>query len=77
VGPRNNLNRAICALIASSKSPQTNCTPDFNLPVAVTREINRALQRGVQVDIIIVAKTANDIFNDPDEPFKLISDLPN
>ena len=51
VGPRNGLNRAICDLIASSKIQLTICTPYFNLPVAVTREINRALKRGVNVSI--------------------------
>lgn len=76
VGPRNGLNRAICDLIASSKIQLTICTPYFNLPVAVTREINRALKRGVNVDIIIGDKTANDFFIHPDEPFKVISALP-
>lgn len=76
VGPRNSLNRAICDLIASSKTQLTLCTPYFNLPVAVTREINRALKRGVKVDIIIGDKTANDFFIAPQEPFKVISALP-
>ncbi|WP_109513102.1 CDP-diacylglycerol--serine O-phosphatidyltransferase [Pseudomonas ovata] len=76
VGPRNALNRTICDLIASSESQLTICTPYFNLPVAVTREINRALKRGVKVDIIIGDKTANDFFIPPQEPFKVISALP-
>ncbi len=76
VGPRNSLNRTICELIASSESQLTICTPYFNLPVAVTREINRALKRGVKVDIIIGDKTANDFFIPPQEPFKVISALP-
>jgi CDP-diacylglycerol--serine O-phosphatidyltransferase len=76
VGPRNPLNRAICELIAASQSELTLCTPYFNLPVAVTRELNRALKRGVKVDIIIGDKTANDFFIHPDEPFKVISALP-
>ncbi|MCO8169510.1 CDP-diacylglycerol--serine O-phosphatidyltransferase [Pseudomonas sp. 21LCFQ02] len=76
VGPRNRLNRTICDLIASSQSQLTICTPYFNLPVAVTREINRALKRGVVVDIIVGDKTANDFFIAPEEPFKVISALP-
>ncbi len=76
VGPRNALNRTICDLIASSESQLTICTPYFNLPVAVTREVNRALKRGVKVDIIIGDKTANDFFIPPQEPFKVISALP-
>ncbi|MBX8620222.1 CDP-diacylglycerol--serine O-phosphatidyltransferase [Pseudomonas cichorii] len=76
VGPRNPLNRAICDLIAASKTQLTICTPYFNMPVAVTREINHALKRGVKVDIIIGDKTANDFFIPPEEPFKVISALP-
>ncbi|MFS2159445.1 CDP-diacylglycerol--serine O-phosphatidyltransferase [Pseudomonas sp. Pseusp122] len=76
VGPRNPLNRAICDLIAASETQLTICTPYFNMPLAVKREINRALKRGVKVDIIIGDKTANDFFIPPDEPFKVISALP-
>lgn len=76
VGPRNPLNRTILELIAASKTQLTICTPYFNVPLAVTREINRALKRGVKVDIIIGDKKANDFFIPPDEPFKVISALP-
>ncbi|WNW09633.1 CDP-diacylglycerol--serine O-phosphatidyltransferase [Pseudomonas sp. DTU_2021_1001937_2_SI_NGA_ILE_001] len=76
VGPRNALNRTICELIASSQSHLSICTPYFNLPMAVTREINRAIKRGVVVDIIVGDKTANDFFIPPQEPFKVISALP-
>jgi CDP-diacylglycerol--serine O-phosphatidyltransferase len=76
VGPRNPLNRAICDLIAASETQLTICTPYFNMPLAVKREINRALKRGVKVDIIIGDKTANDFFIPPDQPFKVISALP-
>lgn len=76
VGTRNPLNRTIIELIAASKSRLTICTPYFNVPLAVKREINRALKRGVRVDIIIGDKTANDFFIPADEPFKVISALP-
>jgi CDP-diacylglycerol--serine O-phosphatidyltransferase len=76
VGPRNPLNRTIIDLIAASKTRLTICTPYFNVPLAVKREINRALKRGVRVDIIIGDKTANDFFIPADEPFKVISALP-
>jgi CDP-diacylglycerol--serine O-phosphatidyltransferase len=76
VGPRNPLNRTIIELIAASKTRLTICTPYFNVPLAVKREINRALKRGVRVDIIIGDKTANDFFIPVDEPFKVISALP-
>jgi CDP-diacylglycerol--serine O-phosphatidyltransferase len=46
------------------------------MPLSVKREINRALKRGVKIDIIIGDKTANDFFIPPAEPFKVISALP-
>ena len=42
VGKNNPLNRVVCELIASSQQQLTICTPYFNLPLPVTREINRA-----------------------------------
>jgi CDP-diacylglycerol--serine O-phosphatidyltransferase len=42
----------------------------------VTREINRALARGVKIDIIVGDKTANDFYIPPSEPFKVIAALP-
>jgi len=54
----------------------TICTPYFNFPLAVTREINRALKRGVKVDIIVGDKAANDFYIPPDQPFKVIAALP-
>jgi CDP-diacylglycerol--serine O-phosphatidyltransferase len=76
VGNKNPLSRTICELIAASQTQLTLCTPYFNLPVTVTREINRALKRGVTIDIIIGDKTANDFFIPADEPFKVIAALP-
>jgi CDP-diacylglycerol--serine O-phosphatidyltransferase len=76
VGKNNPLSRVICELIASAQKQLTICTPYFNLPLAVTREINRALTRGVKVDIIVGDKTANDFYIPPSEPFKVIAALP-
>ncbi len=76
VGPRNPLNRVILELIAAARTQLTICTPYFNVPLAIKREINRAIKRGVTVDIIIGDKTANDFFIPVDEPFKVISALP-
>ncbi|MNF42028.1 CDP-diacylglycerol--serine O-phosphatidyltransferase [compost metagenome] len=76
VGKNNPLSRVICELIASARYQLTICTPYFNLPLPVTREINRALARGVKVDIIVGDKTANDFYIPPSEPFKVIAALP-
>jgi CDP-diacylglycerol--serine O-phosphatidyltransferase len=76
IGNKNPLSKTICDLIAATKTQLTLCTPYFNMPLAVKREINRALKRGVRIDIIIGDKTANDFFIAPQEPFKVISALP-
>jgi CDP-diacylglycerol--serine O-phosphatidyltransferase len=76
VGKNNPLNRIICQLLGAAQSQITICTPYFNFPLAVTREINRALKRGVTIDIIVGDKTANDFYIPPEEPFKIIAALP-
>ncbi|TIC81141.1 CDP-diacylglycerol--serine O-phosphatidyltransferase [Crenobacter intestini] len=76
VGKRNPLNRLIQKLMASSREQLTLCTPYFNLPRPLLGEIRKLLARGVQVDIIVGDKTANDFFIPPDQPFKVIGALP-
>jgi CDP-diacylglycerol--serine O-phosphatidyltransferase len=76
IGNKNPLSKVLCDLIAATRHQLTLCTPYFNMPLVVKREINRALKRGVKVDIIIGDKTANDFFIPPQEPFKVISALP-
>ncbi|MBV7545840.1 CDP-diacylglycerol--serine O-phosphatidyltransferase [Pseudomonas sp. PDM26] len=76
VGKNNSLNRVICELIASAQQQLIICTPYFNLPLAIIREINRALARGVKIDIVVGDKTANDFYIPPSEPFRVISTLP-
>ncbi|MCU7646231.1 CDP-diacylglycerol--serine O-phosphatidyltransferase [Pseudomonas piscis] len=76
VGKGNRLNRVICELMAGAQRQLTICTPYFNLPLPVVRELNRALERGVKIDIVVGDKTANDFFIAPSEPFKVIAALP-
>ncbi|EOD77066.1 CDP-diacylglycerol--serine O-phosphatidyltransferase [Grimontia indica] len=77
LGKRKNfLNIQICRLIASAENELIICTPYFNPPRSVTREIRLALRRGVNVTIIVGDKTANDFYIPPSEPFKTISGLP-
>lgn len=73
---KNKLNRYICHLIASAHDELVICTPYFNPPRSVVREIRRALRRGVSVRIIVGDKTANDFYSPPEAPFKTISALP-
>jgi len=76
VGKNNPLNRQLLLLLSQAKQQITICTPYFNFPQAVKREIASALKRGIQVDIIIGDKTANDFYIPPDQEFKFIGALP-
>lgn len=76
VGKRNPLNRLIIKLLGAAQSHVQICTPYFNLPRTVIKEINRLLQRGIKVDIIVGEKTANDFYIPVTEPFKTIGALP-
>ncbi|MGR2768668.1 CDP-diacylglycerol--serine O-phosphatidyltransferase [Photobacterium ganghwense] len=73
---KNTLNQHICTLIASAQQELTICTPYFNFPRSISREVKRALRRGVKVTIIVGDKTANDFYIPPSEPFKTIAGLP-
>ncbi|WP_438464100.1 CDP-diacylglycerol--serine O-phosphatidyltransferase [Marinomonas sp. PE14-40] len=73
---KNRLNKHICTLLASAQKELTICTPYFNFPRLVSKEIKLALKRGVKINIIVGDKTANDFFIPPSEPFKTIAGLP-
>lgn len=76
IGRNNPLNRTILELLSSAQKKVIICTPYFNFPKPVTREINRLIHRGVAVEIIVGDKTANDFFIPPNESFKAIGALP-
>ncbi|UDV02753.1 CDP-diacylglycerol--serine O-phosphatidyltransferase [Marinomonas profundi] len=77
VGKRfNALNQKITELLADAKQEIVLCTPYFNLPKVVLREVKRAIKRGVKVHVIVGDKTANDFYIAPDQPFKAIGGLP-
>ncbi|WP_230371406.1 CDP-diacylglycerol--serine O-phosphatidyltransferase [Paludibacterium denitrificans] len=63
-------------LLSKTRQKLIICTPYFNFPLAITRAINRALRNGVEIEIIIGDKTANDFYIPESEPFKLIGALP-
>lgn len=73
---RNKLNQSINQLLASAKDEIFICTPYFNFPKSVAKEIKRALKRGVKVRIVVGDKTANDFYISPEEDFKTIGGLP-
>lgn len=72
----NKLNTHIRDMIAGAKDELTICTPYFNFPRSISREVKRALRRGVNITIIVGDKTANDFYISPDKPFKTIAGLP-
>ncbi|MGY3568474.1 CDP-diacylglycerol--serine O-phosphatidyltransferase [Vibrio paucivorans] len=73
---RNKLNQGINQLIAQAKDEIFICTPYFNFPKSVAKEVKKALKRGVKVTIVVGDKTANDFYISPEEEFKTIGGLP-
>lgn len=77
VGKRHNvLNQKIVSILSGAKQEIVLCTPYFNLPKVVLREVKRAIKRGVKVHVVVGDKTANDFYIAPDQPFKAIGGLP-
>ncbi len=76
LGKQNNLNQTIFHLMASTDEKLTLCTPYFNMPALLARNIMGLLRRGKQVEIIVGDKTANDFYIPQDQPFKIIGALP-
>ncbi|HHP0488509.1 TPA: CDP-diacylglycerol--serine O-phosphatidyltransferase [Vibrio harveyi] len=73
---RNLLNQKIVKLLAAAQNEIFICTPYFNFPKAINREVKRAMKRGVKVTIVVGDKTANDFYISPEEEFKTIGGLP-
>ncbi|CAE6886786.1 COG1502 Phosphatidylserine phosphatidylglycerophosphate cardiolipi n synthases and related enzymes [Vibrio sp. B1REV9] len=73
---RNILNQKIVNLLAAAQNEIFICTPYFNFPKAINREVKRAMKRGVKVTIVVGDKTANDFYISPEDEFKTIGGLP-
>lgn len=73
---RNKLNHNINKLLSVAKDEIIICTPYFNFPRSVAKEVAKALKRGVKIKLIIGDKTANDFYISPEQPFKTIGGLP-
>lgn len=76
LGKRSPLNKTISYLMGSTQHKLTICTPYFNLPPHLVKNIIRLLRQGKLVEIIIGDKTANDFYIPEDQPFKIIGALP-
>lgn len=73
---RNKLNQSINNLLALAQDEIFICTPYFNFPRSIAKQIRRAIKRGVKVTIIVGDKTANDFYISPEQEFKTIGGLP-
>jgi len=76
LGKRSLLNKTIFHLMPCAEKKLTICTPYFNLPALLVRNIIALLRQGKEVEIIVGDKTANDFYIAPDQPFKIIGALP-
>ncbi|QKJ88330.1 Phosphatidylserine synthase [Paramixta manurensis] len=76
LGKRSLLNKTIYHLMPCAEQKLILCTPYFNLPAILVRNIIGLLRQGKQVEIIVGDKTANDFYIPPDQPFKIIGALP-
>lgn len=72
----NSLNNKIRKLIQKSEQTVVMFTPYFNLPKVLTRDVAKALKRGVKIEITVGDKTANDFFIHDPEKFTTIGIVP-
>ncbi|GAA4902998.1 CDP-diacylglycerol--serine O-phosphatidyltransferase [Ferrimonas pelagia] len=72
----NQLNRTIINLLLSAEKRVFICTPYFNLPSQLTSVIGKLLKRGVEVQIVVGDKTANDFYMPPEAEFSPVGALP-
>lgn len=76
LGKSSPLNKTIFHLMPCADQKLVICTPYFNLPAVLVRNVIQLLRDGKQVEIIVGDKTANDFYIPENEPFKIIGALP-
>jgi CDP-diacylglycerol--serine O-phosphatidyltransferase len=76
LGKSSLLNKTIFHLMPCTERKLVICTPYFNLPAMLVRNIIQLLRDGKQVEIIVGDKTANDFYIPENQPFKIIGALP-
>lgn len=76
LGKQSPLNKTIHHLICSTHDTLILCTPYFNLPSLLVRDLIRLLRLDKRVEIIVGDKTTNDFYIPEDQPFKIIGALP-
>jgi len=73
---RNMLNNAIRKLVQKSQQDILIFTPYFNIPKALTRDIVKAMKRGVKITLVIGDKAANDFYIADNADFSTIGIVP-
>lgn len=72
----NKLNRVIRDLVRSSTQSLVLFTPYFNLPKPLLRDLDRALKRGVKVELTVGDKKASDFYNPDEKTFSTVEIVP-
>lgn len=72
----NRLNKTIRTAVRSAQQQLFVCTPYFNLPKPLAKDIRSLIKKGVAVTLVIGDKTANDFYIPPEQPFRTIGGLP-
>jgi len=72
----NKLNKTIRQLVQMSQQELLIFTPYFNLPPVLSRDVIKALKRGVKVTIVVGDKTANDFYIADENAFSTIGIVP-
>lgn len=76
LGKNSLLNQTIYHLTCTTKNKIILCTPYFNIPNILKKNLLYLLHTGKNIEIIVGDKTANDFYIPEHKPFKLISTLP-
>lgn len=76
LGKHSILNQTIYHLTYATKEKITLCTPYFNIPKKLERNLMYLLHTDKKIEIIVGDKVANDFYIPEHKPFKLISVLP-
>lgn len=72
----NQLNKSVQWLIGAAKEKLFICTPYFNLPKVLSKAVEDALQRDIQVTLVVGDKRANDFFIREGEKFSPVGAVP-
>ncbi len=72
----NKVNNSIRDMVKNSRQSLVIFTPYFNLPKILARDVKKALNRGINITMVIGDKTANDFYIPQDQDFSKIGIIP-